>query len=110
MISLSRLAVIALSAMTLTSCGGSGDSQPNAEAVNSRILEGSVSDEMIPFEKLRSEPPAAKIEHDEAGGKGVGLGGSSPGSGPGSSPVAPDPAQPTASATPESAAPETPED
>jgi len=110
MISLSRIAVIALSALTLASCGDSSESAADGQAVNSRILDGSVSDEMIPFEKLRSEPPAAKIEHDEAGGKGVGLGGSSPGSGPGSSPVAPDPAQPTASATPESTAPETPED
>ncbi len=110
MISLSRLALTAIGATALSACGGSGDSQPDAEAVNSRILEGSVSDEMIPFEKLRSEPPAAKIEVDEDGGKGDGQGGPRPGNDPAAGPVAADPAQPLPSATPESAAPETPED
>ena len=109
MTSLPRIAVIALGGLTLASCGGSGETAADGEAVNSRILEGSVSDEMIPFEKLRSEPPAAKIENDEAGGKSGVQGGSTPGSSPGSGPVVPDPAQPSPSETPETAVPDTPE-
>jgi hypothetical protein len=110
MMSLPRLAVMVPAALALSACGGSGDSAAKGEAVNSRILEGSVSDEMIPYEKLRSEPPAAKIEADEAGGEGAGQGGGTSGSTPGGEPVVPDPMQPSPAATPESAGPDAPED
>lgn len=68
MIRLPQLAMTALGAVALSSCGGSGGEKAKGEAVNSQILEGSASDAMIPYEKLRSEPPAAKIEEDTGQG------------------------------------------
>ena len=110
MISLPRIAVTALGAMALSSCGNSGEGAAEGEATNSRILEGSASDEMISYEKLRSEPPAAKIEESETGGKSSGQSGSAPGAAPQSGPVVPDPIQPAPSPTTESGAPDSPED
>ena len=73
MISLPRLAAITFGSIALSACGGSGDGPAGGKTDNSRILEGSVSDEMIPYEKLRSEPPAARIvESDGKGGKAPG--------------------------------------
>lgn len=75
MISLLRTVVIITGATALSACGGSKESAGDSKAENSRILEGSISDEMIPYEKLRSEPPAAQIEEGESkGDNGVGKG------------------------------------
>lgn len=94
MISLPRLAAIALGGIALSACGGgSGDGPAGGKADNSRILEGSVSDEMIPYEKLRSEPPAAKIEENE------GKGGKSPAASSSAS-VSPDTAEPDTATAP----------
>ena len=95
MISLLRTVVIVTGATALAACGSSKESAGDSKAENSRILEGSISDEMIPYEKLRSEPPAAQIEESES------KGGNSAGEGPGAkaagasdnsaaAPVAPD--------------------
>jgi hypothetical protein len=91
--SIVRIAVTMLGAMALSACGGPESGASNGGAENSRILEGSVSDEMIPYEKLRSEPPAARIEEDEdLSGKSTG-------------PATPSASSPSASA-PEATAPE----
>lgn len=101
MISLPRLAAITFGSIVLSACGGSGDGPAGGKTDNSRILEGSVSDEMIPYEKLRSEPPAAKIvESDGKGGKAPGAATST-----GASPdPSPDTAEPAAAPAPEPAA------
>jgi hypothetical protein len=77
MISLLRTVVIVTGATALSACGGSKDTAGDRKAENSRILEGSISDEMIAYEKLRSEPPAAQIDEGES------KGGNSAGEGPG---------------------------
>ncbi len=110
MISLLRIAVTALGALALSSCGDSADNASGGEAANSRILEGSTSDEMISYEKLRSEPPAAKIEESETGGKSSGQGGSAPSGAPQTGPAMPDPIQPAPSPTSESGGPAAPEE
>lgn len=107
MMSLPRLAFTAFGALAVSACGSSQDSAANGKAENSRILEGSVSDEMIPFEKLRSEPPPAKIVDGE--GKG-GPGGSSAGSASRPSSEAASPAQPAVAETPQSASPDLPQE
>lgn len=93
MIPLPRIAATFLGAAALAACGGSGDEAEGGEAENSRILEGSVSDEMIPYEKLRSEPPAARISEGEgkAAPKGTSGSGASVQQGPGD--ATEDPAQ-----------------
>jgi hypothetical protein len=110
MMSSSRLALILFGVASVSSCGGSGDAGAGGEAVNSRILEGSVSDEMVPYDTLRSEPPAAKIVDED--GKGSGASGSS-GTGPGAisgpSDDATNAISPSPAETPESAAPTPPE-
>ncbi len=68
MIPLSRLAPLALAIMALAACGDS--SETGGQAAGSKILEGSISDSMIPYEKLRSEAPPAKIKTDEGGASG----------------------------------------
>lgn len=110
MMSLPRLAFTAFGALALSACGSSQDSAANGKAENSRILEGSVSDEMIPFEKLRSEPPPAKIVDGEGKGGTGGPGGSSAGSASRPSSEAASPAQPAVAETPQSASPDLPQE
>ncbi|MCB2047111.1 MAG: hypothetical protein KDE32_02655 [Novosphingobium sp.] len=70
MIVLPRIAIAALGVLALSACGSEPE-QATGPAESSKVLEGSTSDAMIPYETLRSEPPAAQIELDEAkGGSG----------------------------------------
>jgi hypothetical protein len=72
LIHLPRIVIAALGALALSACGSEPE-QATGPVAASKVLEGSTSDAMIPYERLRSEPPAAKIETDEAdGGSGKG--------------------------------------
>ena len=73
---LARLLPIALLA-ALPSCG---DEPEDAAADSGRsaageVLEGSISDEMLPYDRLRSQPPLAEVVENDAGdaedGRGV---------------------------------------
>jgi hypothetical protein len=93
-----------LAALALAGCGSGADDSEGA-AKSNQVLEGTISDDMIAYDTLTSEPPPAKIEVDE-NEAGTGpqsiqpqVGGASP---------APAPASPTPVATTEPAAP-TPE-
>lgn len=55
-----------LAAMALVGCG-SGESESKGPAQGNQILEGSISDEMIAYDTLRSEPPLAKPAEGEGG-------------------------------------------
>ena len=68
MIPLSRLASLALAPLALAACGSNSDT--GGQAASSKILEGSISDNMIPYEKLRSEAPLSRIEAGEGEGTG----------------------------------------
>ena len=99
MISLLRTVVIVTGATALAACGSSKESAGDSKAENSRILEGSISDEMIPYEKLRSEPPAAQIEESESkGGNSAGEGPGANAAGASDNPAAAAPAAPDAPA------------
>ncbi|MBM3596551.1 MAG: hypothetical protein FJX31_12510 [Alphaproteobacteria bacterium] len=110
MISLPRLASTVFAALALAACGGAGDEATGGESENSRILEGSVSDEMIPFEKLRSEPPAAKIEAGEGKAGAAGTSGSRAGSSQASGAGTADPAQAAPAEPAERPATDSPDD
>ena len=62
-----RLCAFLLLAVTLASCGDSSkDDAKQASAANSEVLKGTISDDMIAYDTLRSQPPPAKIVPDEA--------------------------------------------
>ena len=104
MIAMPRLVPLALAALSLAGCG-SGGSDTGGQPASSKVLEGSVSDAMIPYEKLRSEAPPAKIEAGDGEGSRAAQGGASP-TGPGS--AVPDPMQSVAA--PNDGEAETPDD
>ena len=110
MIPLPRIAATLGGALALAACGASGDTAEGGAAENSRILEGSVSDEMIPYEKLRSEPPAARVSEGESKGGGSGGGGAGAGAPQASSGDAEDAAQEATAEPAQSPATEDPED
>ena len=64
-----RACALIVLACTLASCGDSGkNGGKQASAGNSEILAGTISDDMIHYDTLRSEPPPAKIVADVAAG------------------------------------------
>jgi hypothetical protein len=44
----------------LAACGG-GDAENDQRTARGQVLEGSISDSMLPLETVRSEPPLAKV-------------------------------------------------
>ena len=60
-------AAAALGVLALAGCGDSADKGKKAAFENSEVLQGSISDDMIPYDTLRSEPPPAKIAVDDDG-------------------------------------------
>ena len=44
----------------LAACGG-GDAENDQRTASGQVLEGSISDSMVPLETVRSQPPLAKI-------------------------------------------------
>lgn len=44
----------------LAACGG-GDTENDQRTASGQVLEGSISDSMLPLETVRSEPPLAKV-------------------------------------------------
>ena len=106
MIPLPRLLPLAVAVLALSACG-SGNSDTGGQASGSKVLEGSIGDDMIPYEKLRSEAPPAKIEADENGPPQAGASTASAAN-TGPDPVVPDPMQ--SLAAPGSGEAETPDD
>ena len=44
----------------LAACGG-GDADNDQRTASGQVLEGSISDSMLPLETVRSQPPLAKV-------------------------------------------------
>jgi len=63
-------ALLAL-ACALAACG-SEKNETSVASGNSEVLKGTISDDMIPYDTLRSQPPAARIETDSTGSSGNG--------------------------------------
>jgi hypothetical protein len=63
-----RLSLLAIScaALALTGCG-SQDSETKGKVQSNQVLKGSISDDMIAYDTLTSEPPPAKIAPSEDG-------------------------------------------
>lgn len=53
-------------ACALAACGGE-KTGTSADSGSNKVLEGTISDDMIPYDTLRSQPPAAKIVTDATG-------------------------------------------
>lgn len=66
-----KLAILPITLM-LASCGWFDQAPESEEAagVQGDVLEGSISDEMIPVDELRSQSPRAAPEPGETGGAG----------------------------------------
>ena len=68
-----RFCTLLLLASALASCGDTDkDGAKQASSANSVILKGTISDDMIPYDTLRSQPPPAKIIPKEAAPAGAG--------------------------------------
>ena len=63
-------ALLAL-ACALAACG-SENNETSVASGNSEVLKGTISDDMIPYDTLRSQPPAARTATDTAGSSGSG--------------------------------------
>jgi len=63
-------------ALLLGACG-SGGSEAEGASARSEVLKGSVSDEMIAYDALQSEPPPAKVDPEDL--QGGSSGAASPG-------------------------------
>ncbi|MGN6356532.1 MAG: hypothetical protein ACTHLU_03520 [Novosphingobium sp.] len=66
-----RLALILIAPLALVACGsGTSDKkQKDRRIAVGEILPGSVSDAMLPYDTVRSQPPLAPRESGRAGGK-----------------------------------------
>ncbi|MBV1917062.1 MAG: hypothetical protein KUG65_03230 [Sphingomonadaceae bacterium] len=61
MIQIPRYSGIALLCLVLTSCGSSDNEEDTRQlSAGGNILKGSISDDMLPYDTLRSEAPKAK--------------------------------------------------
>lgn len=50
--------LLALPALALlAACGGGDSSESDGRAASGEVLEGTISDEMLPVDRVRSEPP-----------------------------------------------------
>lgn len=61
-----RSCVLLAFACTLAACG-SDKSGTSAASGSNEVLQGTISDEMIPYDTLRSQPPPAKIATEGTG-------------------------------------------
>ena len=62
------LTVLALAALPLGACGGSGgDGGDDERTASGEVLQGTISDEMLPLDTVTSEPPLMKTESPKAG-------------------------------------------
>ncbi|ANU08752.1 hypothetical protein [Paraurantiacibacter namhicola] len=52
-----RLAAIPSLAFALAACGGDAPEEVGDAAASAEVVEGTISDEMIALEKLKSQPP-----------------------------------------------------
>lgn len=62
---LSRLIVSATACVSLAACGSEpvvDESPDDGRSASGEVLEGSISDDMIPLDQLRSQPPLMKAE------------------------------------------------
>jgi hypothetical protein len=102
--SLTSCGAAAIAVLLLAGCGSdTGDAVGAAKSNN--ILKGSVSDDMIAYDSLKSEPPPAKVEPKD--GEGATAAGSAPTNDPASPRQA---AEPAPVPTPETAEPAPPAD
>ena len=62
------LTVLALAALPLGACGGGGESGDDERTASGEVLEGTISDEMLPLDTVTSEPPLLKTESPRAAG------------------------------------------
>lgn len=60
-------------ALALSACSGGG-SQNQAARGGGEVLQGSVNDDMLPYDTVRSQPPLAAPEASGAPGAGAGGG------------------------------------
>jgi hypothetical protein len=61
------LLAVALAPAVLSGCGGDAPTEDDERTASGQVLEGSVSDAMIPLERLKSQPPLAR-ERPASGG------------------------------------------
>jgi hypothetical protein len=52
-----RLTLILAVSLTLPACGGGNDKKNDQRTAEGEILPGSISDAMIPYDTVRSQPP-----------------------------------------------------
>lgn len=62
------LPLLTLSCLFLAACGGDGPRGDDGRTASGEILEGSISDAMIPLDQLKSQAPLAKPEVKPAAG------------------------------------------
>lgn len=74
-----RLACLLTATLLLASCGDDGDVSDDGREASGEVLEGSISDEMLPLEQVRSQAPLAEPAAGEEGGAGAST--SAPGAG-----------------------------
>jgi hypothetical protein len=55
-----RALAVPAACILLAACGG-GDAENDQRTASGQVLEGSISDSMLPLETVRSEPPLAKV-------------------------------------------------
>ncbi|MEZ5694050.1 MAG: hypothetical protein R3D99_09455 [Altererythrobacter sp.] len=74
-----RLVPVLAATALLAACSGSDDAPAAADGASAQgeILEGSISDEMIPVDQVRSQSPRAASEPDETGGSSAPTSGAS---------------------------------
>ena len=94
-------------ALALAACGGDNGGKGKGRDASAEVLEGTISDGMIPLDELRSESPLAPPEPAKgAGGKrdageSAGEGAAAPTEQAGATGTTPAPAAPTIPATPD---------
>lgn len=65
-----RLALILIAPLALAACGSGADKkQKDQRTAAGEILPGSVSDAMLPYDTVRSQPPLAPKETGKPGAK-----------------------------------------
>ena len=57
---LARLLAVAVISLPLAACGDSGSSQGDDRTASGEVLQGSISDEMLPLDQVTSQPPPLK--------------------------------------------------
>lgn len=64
---MARLPAILLPAMLLAACGGDGGAEDDSRSSTGEVLEGTISDAMLPVDRVRSEPPLLRPAAPAAG-------------------------------------------